>query len=118
MCINIILGLPLHLCLPCLNLEAMVEMQDEYIGLPRNITELRRITKCYEAAGLPGCYGSMDVVHVMWSSFPTGITIARRVRRDISLLPFNVLLTLTMVHNSALGMTRRLLRLIAMYISL
>ena len=52
--------------------NAMVEMKDEYIFLPQNIAELRRTSKCYEEVGLPGCCGSMDVVHVKWSSCPTG----------------------------------------------
>ena len=53
-------------------INAMVEMKDEYIFLPRNIAELRRTSKCYEEVGLPGCCGSMDVVHVKWSCCPTG----------------------------------------------
>ena len=47
-------------------------MKDEYIYLPRNVVELRRVSKCYEEVGLPGCCGSMDVVHVKWSMCPTG----------------------------------------------
>ena len=35
-------------------LDAMVEMKDEYIYLPRNVVELRRTSKCYEEVGLPG----------------------------------------------------------------
>jgi hypothetical protein len=38
----------------------------------RDITELRRVSKYYEESGLPGCCGSMDVVHVKWTSCPTG----------------------------------------------
>ena len=53
-------------------LAAMVEMKDEYVYLPNNIVELRRMSKCYNEVGLPGCCGSMDVVHVKWSSCPTG----------------------------------------------
>ncbi len=53
-------------------LHVMHEMWDEYILLSTNITQLRRITKYYKEAGLPGCCGSMDVVHVKWSSCPTG----------------------------------------------
>ena len=53
-------------------LDAMVEMKDEYVFLPRDIAELRRTIKCYEGVGLPGCCGSIDVVHVKWSSCPTG----------------------------------------------
>ena len=47
-------------------------MKDEYICLPRNLTELKCVNRDYNAAGLPGCVGSMDVVHVKWSNCPTG----------------------------------------------
>ena len=53
-------------------LQAMHEMREEYISMPTNLTQLRRITNYYEEAGLPGCCGSMDVVHVKWSACPTG----------------------------------------------
>jgi hypothetical protein len=49
-----------------------VDMKDEYIYLPQNITKLQRINRGYNAAGLPGCVGFMDVVHVKWSNCPTG----------------------------------------------
>ena len=52
--------------------NAMIDMKDEYVYLPRNVAELRQTTKFYEEVGLPGCCGSMDVVHVKWSSCPTG----------------------------------------------
>jgi hypothetical protein len=47
-------------------------MKDEYIFLPHNLTELKRVNEDYNAPGLPGCVGSMDVVHVKWSQCPTG----------------------------------------------
>ena len=53
-------------------IEALVDMKDEYICLPRNLTELNCVNKDYSAAGLPDCVGSMDVVHVKWSHCPTG----------------------------------------------
>ena len=53
-------------------LHAMHEMRDEIIFMPTNITELGKVSKYYEESGLPGCCGSMDVVHVKWSSCPTG----------------------------------------------
>jgi hypothetical protein len=53
-------------------LHPMHEMWDEYILLLTNITQLRRITKYYKEAGLPGCCRLMDVVHVKWSACPTG----------------------------------------------
>jgi hypothetical protein len=51
-------------------IEALVEMKDEYICIPRNITELRRVSQDYNAVVLPGCVGSM-VVHVKWANYPT-----------------------------------------------
>jgi hypothetical protein len=53
-------------------LDVMVEMKDEYIYLPLNVVELRRTSKFDKEVGLPGCCGSMDIVHVKWLSCPTG----------------------------------------------
>jgi len=52
-------------------IEALVDMKDEHICLPRNLTKLKCVNRDYNAAGLPGCVGSMDVVHVKWSNCPT-----------------------------------------------
>ncbi len=38
----------------------------------KNATELLPIARNYENVGLPGCCGSMDVVHVRWSQCPAG----------------------------------------------
>ena len=53
-------------------LDAFKDMRGEYIALPQNIAELKRVTRFYEDVGLPGACGSMDVVHVKWSACPTG----------------------------------------------
>ena len=53
-------------------LDAIFEMRDDYVYLPRDITELRHLMRDYDEQGLPGCTGSMDVVHVKWSRCPTG----------------------------------------------
>ena len=53
-------------------IEALVEMKDEYIYILRNITKLQCVSRDYSAAGLPGCVGSMDLVHVKWANCPTG----------------------------------------------
>jgi len=53
-------------------LGAIVDMKDEYVYMPRNITELNRVISCYGVAGLPGCCGSIDVVHVKWANCPAG----------------------------------------------
>ncbi len=48
-----------------------MDMKDEYNYLPQNITKLQHVNRDYNAAGLPGCVGSMDVVHVKWLNCPT-----------------------------------------------
>ena len=53
-------------------LNAMMDMRDEFISMPKNATELLPIARNYENVGLPGCCGSMDVVHVRWSQCPAG----------------------------------------------
>ncbi len=53
-------------------LDAFVDMKDEYVSLPQNMTELNHVSKYYKAVGLPGCVGSMDVVHVKWAHCPAG----------------------------------------------
>ena len=45
-------------------LDAIVEMRDEQIYMPRNISDLAKIEKCYNAVGLPGCCGSVDVMYM------------------------------------------------------
>jgi hypothetical protein len=40
-------------------LDAIVDMKDEYIYMPKNIPELNRVSSCYGVAGLPGCCGSI-----------------------------------------------------------
>ena len=53
-------------------LNAIVNMKDESIYMPKNITKLNRVSSCYGVAGLPGCCGSIDVVHVKWANCPAG----------------------------------------------
>jgi hypothetical protein len=53
-------------------LDALVDMKEEFVKLPANMTELKRIQKYYEVDGLPGACGSMDVVHIKWFNYPAG----------------------------------------------
>ena len=53
-------------------LDAIVEMRDDQIYMPRNHSELTKVEAYYNAVGLPGCCGSVDVVHVKWSNCPAG----------------------------------------------
>jgi hypothetical protein len=45
-------------------------LREKWIHLPRDEDELRRCMEPYEAAGLPGCWGSVDCVHVAWDRCP------------------------------------------------
>ena len=40
--------------------------------MPRNLTALTNVESFYNAVGLPGCCGSVDVAHVKWSNYPAG----------------------------------------------
>jgi len=71
-------------------LHVMHMMDEEFIFMPTNITELRRISKYYEETGLPGFCGSMDVVHVKWSSCPTGDHNHTKCKGDYPNLVFQV----------------------------
>lgn len=53
-------------------LDKMCSMEDEYIYLPRDEDELKDVTTPYKHVSLPGCMGSIDVVHVKWSNCPAG----------------------------------------------
>jgi hypothetical protein len=46
----------------------MYDIWDEHIKLPANVAEFDSITCYYEFAGLPGCIGSMDVLHIKWNN--------------------------------------------------
>jgi len=53
-------------------LDAIADMRDQHIYMPRNRTDLTKVEGSYSAVGLPGCCGSVDVVHVKWSNCPSG----------------------------------------------
>jgi hypothetical protein len=50
----------------------MYSIRDEYIYYPRNMEELSAVMERYEEKDLPGCGGSIDVVHLKWSNCPAG----------------------------------------------
>ena len=53
-------------------LNAIVDMRDDQIYMPRNHSELVKVESFYNKVGLPGCCGSVDVVHVKWCHCPAG----------------------------------------------
>jgi hypothetical protein len=53
-------------------LDVFLDMHEEYIKLPGNVAELNCVTQLYTSVGVPGACGSVDVVHIKWSSCPAG----------------------------------------------
>ena len=53
-------------------LDKMYSIKDDYIFYPRNMNELQTVMKRYDDNYLPGCGGSIDVVHLKWSNCPAG----------------------------------------------
>ena len=64
-------------------LDKLYDIKDEYIRYPTNEEELKPILDRYESLFLPGCGGSIDVVHVKWSNRPLEITIGAKAVRAI-----------------------------------
>jgi hypothetical protein len=53
-------------------MKFLYNIRSDYIYLPRDEAELLPVMKRYEEVGLPGCIGSVDVVHVNGSNRPAG----------------------------------------------
>jgi len=53
-------------------LDNMYSIKDEYIFYPRTPNELHDVMEKYRGVHLPGCGGSIDVVHLKWSTCPAG----------------------------------------------
>ena len=50
----------------------MYSIKEQYIKYPSTYDELRAVMERYETAHLPGCAGSIDVVHLKWGNCPAG----------------------------------------------
>ena len=53
-------------------LKKLSSVKEEYIRYPNNIDDLKVVTNRYATKKLPGCGGSIDVVHLKWSNCPAG----------------------------------------------
>ena len=70
-------------------------IRDEYIGYPKTEEELAVVVEPYERCFLPGCGGSVDVVHVKWGHCPAAeMLIDVQGRKVIPLLPLRLSLAL------------------------
>jgi hypothetical protein len=53
-------------------LEKLSSAKDEFIMYPDNFDDLKSVMESYATKKLPGCGGSIDVVHLKWSNCPAG----------------------------------------------
>jgi len=53
-------------------LHHIYSLRNDYIGYPKNEEELAKVVEPYEQSYLPGCGGSVDVVHVKWGHCHAG----------------------------------------------
>ncbi len=53
-------------------LDALSDIHGKFIQKPKNMAELRCITRSYEDDGLPCDKGSLDVISVWWFQCPSG----------------------------------------------
>ena len=51
----------------------MASIQERFIKMPSSISELREVESKYALVGLPGCCGSVDVVHIGWDNCPASL---------------------------------------------
>lgn len=72
-------------------LDKMYSIKDEYIVYPRNMTALKSVMDRYDDVDLPGCGGSIDVVHLKWSACPSGDTNRCKGKEGYPTLAFEVI---------------------------
>jgi hypothetical protein len=53
-------------------LDKMVSVKEEFLHYPKDMEELKPVLDKYESLFLPGCGGSIDVIHIKWSACPAG----------------------------------------------
>ena len=53
--------------------EKMSSIRERYISFPKDEASLRQVSRQYASLGLPGCCGSIDVVHIGWDACPANL---------------------------------------------
>ena len=53
-------------------MKKLSSVKDEIIKYPNTFDNLKTVMEKYAAKKLPGCSGSIDVVHLKWSNCPAG----------------------------------------------
>jgi len=71
-------------------LYVAIYLAPQWIRLPKNVTELREISKVYERAGFPGACGSTDGVQIAWEGCPYAYRASFTGKEGYPTLGFNV----------------------------
>lgn len=66
------------------------QLGPEYIRVPRNVAELRRVSKDFEDRGFPGACGSTDGVQIAWEGCPYAYRNSFTGKEKYPTLGFNV----------------------------
>lgn len=69
-------------------LDRLFEAKDEWIRYPSNMEELNGIMKDYVENYLPGCGGSIDVVHCKWAACAAGDNVKAKGKEGYPTLAF------------------------------
>ena len=67
----------------------------EWIKMPTEEEELRKIMYVYEKKGLPGCAGSIDCVHLIWDKCPAGLHSVCKGKGKFPTLAFQAIVSHT-----------------------
>ncbi|KAL7543618.1 hypothetical protein ACHAWF_007427 [Thalassiosira exigua] len=72
-------------------INELFEVREQFIHLPKNEDDLRVITDRYAKYDLPGCCGSIDVVHVKWGNCPAGDVNRAKGKESYPTIAFEVI---------------------------
>ena len=73
----------------------MASVSSEYISMPRDSVELQRVQKLYSRVGLPGCVGSIDVVHIGWDACPANLIHLFKGKESFPSIAYEVIVNQT-----------------------
>jgi hypothetical protein len=71
----------------------MASIKDEFIKMPDNRTDAENIALDFDNNGLPGCCGSMDVVHRGWDQYPSELTPIFKGKEGYAAVAFQVIVS-------------------------
>ena len=71
-------------------IECISSNKEEWISFPDTVEGIKQIMDDYERQLLPGCVGSIDVVHCKWSACPAGDKVRAKGKEKFPTVAFEV----------------------------